>query len=477
MIIGILVCAIGIIPIVLAIGIDRLYKGTQLSNGLLTYMFLITLWQENIGILYFKGLYNEDVILVLFRLFRLAPIYAIPVVFYIAYIIMNTYSTSFKSNTFLNKLLNFIFTKKILYFLFIWSTAVYVINWTDLGVKGLKVVKVSSSAVDFLFPVYGPLAWLFVFHVSFFLLFLIFLFLISWKIINTNVKSFLRVFSISSSLLFLAGFINFSPGTGSIGSSIGVIIFTTSIMFSFIKMNHLMGIQYNQIVERQKKLDYTGNLAGSLIHEVKNTNQVIKGFAKMLERSESLTDFEKGSLDMILKCTDQTEDLSNNYREYIKSSTIDFKTEELNQIIEHSVEFTKELVKDKQIDIEFISEYRPLKAFVNKTYLQQVFINLIKNSSEAIPAEKQIKKITITIDLVDEFIVINFYDTGEGIPPENWESIFDPFMSSKEKGMGMGLPFVKKIIFEHRGDIYVANSTPAGTHFQIKIPQFQFSGM
>ena len=55
-----------------------------------------------------------------------------------------------------------------------------------------------------------------------------------------------------------------------------------------------------------------------------------------------------------------------------------------------------------------------------------------------------------------------------------WESIFDPFISFKDKGMGFGLPFVKKIIFEHRGDIAVVDSTPEGTHFQIKIPQFGF---
>ncbi|WML43905.1 ATP-binding protein [Neobacillus sp. PS3-40] len=477
MIIGILICTIGIIPIVLALGIKRIYKGTKLSLSLFIYMLLITIWQEDIGILYFKDLFNQDVILNLFRLCRIALIYGIPVVFYVAYVIMNQYSTTFKSDTILNKLLNFVFTKKILYLLLIWSSIIYIINWTDFGIKGLKVVKVTYSPVEFYFPIYGSISWVFMVHMSSFILFFIFLFLISWKIHNTSVKNFLSTFSICSFLLFLTGFINFSPTTGAIASSIGVIIFSVIIMFSFIKMNHDMTIKYNQVVERQKKLDYTGNLAGSLIHEIKNTNQVITGFAKMLEKSHSLSEFERGSLEMILKGAKQTDDLANNYREYMKNSKMEFRIEELNEIIEEAIEFSKELTKDKQIDIEFISEYTPLKSYINRTYMQQVFINLIKNSSEAIPLERETRKIKINIDLYDDFIAINFYDTGQGIAPENWESIFDPFMSSKEKGMGLGLPFVKKIIFEHRGDIIVANSSPAGTHFQIRIPQFEMSNI
>jgi signal transduction histidine kinase len=477
MIIGILICIIGIIPIVLALGIKRIYKGTKLSFGLFIYMLLITIWQENIGFLYFKDLINKDLILFLFRVCRIALIYEIPVVFYIAYVIMNQYSTTFKSDTILNKLLNFVFTKKILYFLLIWSSVIYMINWTDYSIKGLKIVKIAYSSVEFFFPEYGSLAWVFIFHMSSFILFLVFLFLISRKILNSSVKNFLSTFSICSFLLFFTGFINFSPETGAIASSVGVVIFSVSIMFSFIKMNHDMIIKYNQVVERQKKLDYTGNLAGSLIHEIKNTNQVIIGFAKMLEKSHSLSEFERGSLEMILKGAKQTDDLANNYREYMKNSKMDFKIEELNEIIEEAIEFSKELTKDKQIDIEFISEYKPLKSYINRTYMQQVFINLIKNSSEAIPLERETRIIKINIDLYDELIVINFYDTGHGIPPENWESIFDPFISSKDKGMGLGLPFVKKIIFEHRGDIIVANSSPAGTHFQIKIPQFEMNNI
>jgi signal transduction histidine kinase len=470
MIIGLLVCSIGLIPLVLAFSVNRIYKDSNLSIGLLIYMILISIWQGDIGILYFKNLLNEQNVLWLFRLLRIAPTFAIPAVFYIAYVIIENSSTTFKNRNILNKILKFVFTKKILFLLVGWSSFIYIINWTGLGIKGLKIENASS--MSFYFPEYGIFSWLYTIHMSSFILFLLFVLIISREILYTSMKLFLRAFSLYSILLFITGFLNFSPATGLVMSSIGVIIFSTMIMLEFVKLNRITSLNYYQLLERQKKLDYTGNLAGSLIHEVKNTNLIIKGFSNILTKSGSLNDTEKGSLEMILKATEQLESLSNNYREYMKNSTMDFKVEDLEQIIDQSIKFSKAILKEKDIDIEFTNNYNPLKAFVNKTYFHQVFINLIKNSSEAMPAETKIRKITIKTELEEDQVIIHFCDTGKGIPPENWESIFDPFISFKSKGMGLGLPFVKKIIFEHLGNIRIIDSTPSGTHFQITIPQY-----
>jgi nitrogen fixation/metabolism regulation signal transduction histidine kinase len=265
--------------------------------------------------------------------------------------------------------------------------------------------------------------------------------------------------------------LNFSESAGSIFSSIGVVIFSTVIIFEFAKMNSNIQLSYYQLQERQKKLDFTGNLAGSLIHEVKNTNQIIVGFSKMLNTSETLTIKDKSALEMIKKASEHLGDLASNYKEYMKSSKMVFEMEDLEFIIKESIDFSKEIVNEHEVDIEFINHYKPLKAYVNKTYLQQVFINLIKNSAEAIPENREKRKITIETEVQNNSIMIHFMDTGKGIPMENWESVFDPFISFKERGMGLGLPFVKKIIIEHLGNISIVQSTPEGTHFQIEIPQ------
>lgn len=473
MIVGLLISAIGIIPIVLAFCVNRLYKDSNLSLGLLFFMLLVFIWQESVSILYYKDILNEHEALIFFRVFRLAPTFQIPVVFYIAYIIIKVNSTTFKNDSLLHQLINFIFTKKMLIILTFWSFAIYLITFTKYGIKGLKVEQASFSPIEFYFPEYGALSWLYSVHMVSLIIFLVFLLYISTKIYNKNIRSFLKGFTIYSLLLFLLGTLNFNPETGMIAGSFGVIIFSVMVLFEFIKLDIFMKINYFQLFERQKKLDFVGSQVGSLIHEVKNINIIVKGFSKMLHKdSSNLNERQRSSIDMILQATEQVEDLANNYKEYMKNSKMDFKMEDIGEIIKQSIDFSRESLNEKQVAIEFNNKYNPLKAFVNKTYLQQVFINLIKNSTEAISKDKEDRKITIKTELIDDMITIHFYDTGKGIPLENWESIFDPFISFKDKGMGLGLAFVKKILFEHRGDIVVADSTPAGTHFKITIPQF-----
>ncbi len=87
------------------------------------------------------------------------------------------------------------------------------------------------------------------------------------------------------------------------------------------------------------------------------------------------------------------------------------------------------------------------------------------------PEDRDDKKILIKTELENEHIIIHFIDTGKGIPSANWESVFDPFISIDKRGMGLGLPFVKKTIIEHLGNITISKSSPEGTHFIIELPQ------
>ncbi|WP_058305988.1 ATP-binding protein [Gracilibacillus massiliensis] len=112
---------------------------------------------------------------------------------------------------------------------------------------------------------------------------------------------------------------------------------------------------------------------------------------------------------------------------------------------------------------------------MNEAYIKQVFVNLIKNSIESFESQNTSNKIEIVTDIKWDHIIIEISDTGEGIQQENFELIFDPLISSKEEGMGVGLPFVRKIIFEHRGEIKVKESSASGTTFKITLPQYEFS--
>ncbi|WP_322447945.1 sensor histidine kinase [Robertmurraya mangrovi] len=340
------------------------------------------------------------------------------------------------------------------------------INWTEIGIKGISIKYIDWAETSYYFPVYGPFNLIYTLHIASLLFCLIVIFLLSKTTQNKYTKDFFRNFALYSILFLISGFINFFPGTGAILSSLAVVLFSVMITTSFLKMNLHITLKYKELSERQKKLDFTGNLVGSLVHEVHNNTQVIKGFNQLLNSSTTMNQSDREKVEYIHKAVNQMEELTNNYKEYIKSSSIGFKKENLNQIIQDSIDFSKTLVNQDNLNIVFSTKYPILLAYVNRSYIQQVFINLIKNSAEA-----QSREISIETDIEKESLFVHIKDTGHGIPVSDWQNIFDPFVSTKGSGMGMGLPFVKKILFEHRGDIKIMNSSINGTHFRIELPQ------
>lgn len=469
MIIGLLICTIGLIPLVVSFVIKSMYNESRLTMGIVLYMLFVSIWQIDVGVLYFSDILSESTILVLFKLLRLGPTFGVPIVLYVAYLIIKDQPTMLTDTPWLAKVSRLLLDKKSLIFFIILSGVVYIINLTELGISGLTVKTSFSSS--FYYPVYGPLGWIFILHMIGFIIFLILVYLVSRNISNTSFRKFLNAFCLASIWLILSGYLNLSPGTGAITSSIGVIVFSVFMVHFFVKLNTSLKDSHYQLLERQKKLDYTGNLAGSLIHEVKNTNQIIKSFSNLLSLSNDLTESDKKTLDMIQKSSEHLGKLTNNYKDYMKSSNLVLKKENLIEVILDSINMSSEMLRTNQVDIELVNNYVPLNAYINKTNLGQVFINLIKNSVEAMPEDRDDKKILIKTELENEHIIIHFIDTGKGIPPANWESVFDPFISIDKRGMGLGLPFVKKTIIEHLGNITISKSSPEGTHFIIELPQ------
>ncbi len=119
------------------------------------------------------------------------------------------------------------------------------------------------------------------------------------------------------------------------------------------------------------------------------------------------------------------------------------------------------------------------KIFIDKDYLRQAILNLLKNAIEAIKSKnypyynkKTIKKIQIKTfyDIGTDSIGISIIDSGIGIENEKLQKIFEPYYTTKEYGTGLGLTIVYKIVKEHGGDIKVESEKDNGSKFTIYLP-------
>jgi two-component system NtrC family sensor kinase len=107
------------------------------------------------------------------------------------------------------------------------------------------------------------------------------------------------------------------------------------------------------------------------------------------------------------------------------------------------------------------------KLLLDKSGLQQVLVNLILNSIQAMPGGG---KLSIILDRVDKEARIDIVDTGPGIPAENLGRIFDPFFSTKKGGTGLGLSVSYNIIQKQGGRIEVQSTEGQGTTFSLYFP-------
>ena len=122
----------------------------------------------------------------------------------------------------------------------------------------------------------------------------------------------------------------------------------------------------------------------------------------------------------------------------------------------------------KLIRIDIIESYGALPLLpLNIGQINQVFMNLLINASDAIPDHGEIR---IKTSVEDQNVVISIQDTGRGIKPEDLDKIFDPFFTKKIGGTGLGLSISYRIIKDHGGKIEVESIPDKGTAFTIRLP-------
>jgi two-component system NtrC family sensor kinase len=213
-----------------------------------------------------------------------------------------------------------------------------------------------------------------------------------------------------------------------------------------------------------------GQLAAGVAHEINNPLGTILLFADALYREMNEDDRRRADLQMIIKETLRCKNIVAGLLNFARQQEILLQETNIHEVLEQAIEGVRHQPTFAKVQI--VRKYDPAipKIQADPGQLQQVFVNLLNNAAEAMPAGGAI---TLSTQLVDsQAVEIKVSDTGCGIPEEHLGQLFTPFFTTKPpgQGTGLGLSIVYGIIKMHRGQISVSSRVGEGTTFTITLP-------
>jgi signal transduction histidine kinase len=243
---------------------------------------------------------------------------------------------------------------------------------------------------------------------------------------------------------------------------LGTVIYSSILAISVFRHR----AAYDLVAGMRTKLDMINELAAGIAHELRNPLSSIKGAASLLgeKYGKSSVEESKEYLNMISEEVEHLDAILTNYRGLIKPAKVEREPVFVNSIIERTVALVRMNGDGLRIELSLSPDVPFCRS--DPQTLRQVFINLIKNAKEACGPESVLR---ITTEHVSPSVRITFSDTGKGISPEILPHLFEPFVSTKANGMGLGLAICRRLIDLNEGTIEAANDA-GGARFTIHLP-------
>ena len=234
---------------------------------------------------------------------------------------------------------------------------------------------------------------------------------------------------------------------------------------------------YHQLAQAQRQLMDTeklaalGQLSARVAHEVNNPLGIIKNYLELLLQSSGNADQTVNYVTILKEEVNRIAGIVRQLLDFYHPHSIEKGEVQLTRVLDDIIKLVAIQLKSKKIKI--LKEYADSvpDVWASTEQLKQVFLNLIMNSRDFMPDGGEL---IISANMVDDWIYIDFADSGIGIEQDSLSKVFEPFYTTKKdgEGTGLGLSVCYGIIQNHGGIITVKNRQEDGAVFTIKLPVY-----
>lgn len=221
----------------------------------------------------------------------------------------------------------------------------------------------------------------------------------------------------------------------------------------------------------QEKMAALGELSTAIAHEIRNPLVSIGGFARRLHRALPPDASERKYSQTIMKEVQRLEKILSHILTYTQEEPLALKELDLREVMEESLSMMSEWIRKEGILLT--KEYSENIPKVKGDYyqLKHAFFNLISNAYESMNGKGKLSiRIHPLLHNGSSSVRVEVEDTGTGIAPESLHNIFNPFYSTKDNRLGLGLSILHRVVTFHRGQIEVNNHPGRGVAFLLTFP-------
>lgn len=252
---------------------------------------------------------------------------------------------------------------------------------------------------------------------------------------------------------------------------------TATVIFARIITKEKM---LEQELQHRERLSLLGKQAACIAHEIKNPLVGIGMLAELVHDSLPSESPAAEDLERILRECRRLEQLINNLSKFSRPAPLIFERGDIHKSLDLALALLRKRMKEHRVQLQTDYQTDIPSIIHDAQKMQQVFLNLIINSLNAMPGGGQL---TIQTSLHpastggngsqitgQAVVCIEIQDTGTGISPQVQKRIFEPFFSTSSKGTGLGLSIVHSIVQQHGGEIYLKSEPGKGTLMSINLP-------
>lgn len=240
----------------------------------------------------------------------------------------------------------------------------------------------------------------------------------------------------------------------------------TGVIVSFTDLTELT--QMREELQRHDRLAAVGELAAGLAHEIRNPIAAIRGAMEEIRSSSVSPEQQHRLINIAVRESDHLNHIISQFLDFAREPHVERTPFPVCEVVREVCELLHRECQNRQnIEITVLPCPHDCAVSGDRSQLKQVFYNIGKNAIEAM---EQGGRLTVAISRDPVSVSIRFDDEGPGIPPDQVTRIFEPFYTTKQFGVGMGLAVSMRIVTAHDGAIYVASRPTGGASVTVRLP-------